>query len=625
MMRPKGQRQLVGDVVDSGCGDVGNGSITSPAELSPTLTSPQTSSERFVISAVVSHLLDVVCANEITAGTQTEDLPSSTKSSNSELVAAILAKLNNPELKLNRRERRALQRELEMAQGIQKSIPAVVESAQHVPAAAATSLTQVDDAEGFCMEFGSSRQRQTGKSGYSTKRQAAVSSEAVQGPPPKVKKVTTTVRETLFKFDEPPTTAFDCVSEPFKCGRLSYVSTSLPVNNFLKLCRFSPSGQHIATTSADNSARIFSLNEDKDELSAAYSIAFSNDGSQLYGGYNACVRIWNTERTGRQLTTIKTWEKQTGGQKSIVSCIAMNKTFDGVYAVATYDGSVGFYSDRSNSLECMFSTEANAITDMHYSNDGQRLFVSPRKSSEILCYDMRNPGALLFKLLRSFNTNQRACFDVDRSGRYLFSGTSEGDLVAFDLMDDAGTKTPVFSRKVAACSVPCKSAFTKAASVSAASSSLSTDKSKEQPKKTADKRVKKPGKENSAEKGKDLSQEKQKKKDSKEKTTTKGDSKEKGSKAKTGSNEKTKAESLLKKTASKQSKIASRKGGVQLHDSASVGSPTIPSTAPTHGPVQKITVEETEAALKKMRPGKATGPDDVAADLWKSKYWYPAE
>uniref|UniRef100_A0A183FKK7 Reverse transcriptase domain-containing protein n=1 Tax=Heligmosomoides polygyrus TaxID=6339 RepID=A0A183FKK7_HELPZ len=29
--------------------------------------------------------------------------------------------------------------------------------------------------------------------------------------------------------------------------------------------------------------------------------------------------------------------------------------------------------------------------------------------------------------------------------------------------------------------------------------------------------------------------------------------------------------------------------------------------------------------LKKMRPGKATGPDDVAAELWKSKFWYPAE
>ncbi|VDP08035.1 unnamed protein product [Heligmosomoides polygyrus] len=26
-----------------------------------------------------------------------------------------------------------------------------------------------------------------------------------------------------------------------------------------------------------------------------------------------------------------------------------------------------------------------------------------------------------------------------------------------------------------------------------------------------------------------------------------------------------------------------------------------------------------------MKRGKATGPDDLAADLWKSKLWYPAE
>ncbi|VDO72580.1 unnamed protein product [Heligmosomoides polygyrus] len=38
-----------------------------------------------------------------------------------------------------------------------------------------------------------------------------------------------------------------------------------------------------------------------------------------------------------------------------------------------------------------------------------------------------------------------------------------------------------------------------------------------------------------------------------------------------------------------------------------------------------ITVEETEATLKKMKPGKATGLDDLAADVWKSKLWYPAE
>ncbi|VDP23442.1 unnamed protein product [Heligmosomoides polygyrus] len=39
--------------------------------------------------------------------------------------------------------------------------------------------------------------------------------------------------------------------------------------------------------------------------------------------------------------------------------------------------------------------------------------------------------------------------------------------------------------------------------------------------------------------------------------------------------------------------------------------PTVPSADPIHGPVHKATVEETEAALRKMRPGKAAGPNDL--------------
>ncbi|XGW23902.1 hypothetical protein V3C99_005819, partial [Haemonchus contortus] len=52
--------------------------------------------------------------------------------------------------------------------------------------------------------------------------------------------------------------------------------------------------------------------------------------------------------------------------------------------------------------------------------------------------------------------------------------------------------------------------------------------------------------------------------------------------------------------------------------------PAIPCAPPVHGPVQRITVNETITALKKMKSGKASGPDDVAADLWKSKGWNPA-
>ncbi|VDO18747.1 unnamed protein product [Heligmosomoides polygyrus] len=36
-------------------------------------------------------------------------------------------------------------------------------------------------------------------------------------------------------------------------------------------------------------------------------------------------------------------------------------------------------------------------------------------------------------------------------------------------------------------------------------------------------------------------------------------------------------------------------------------------------------MSEIEAALKKMKSGKATGPDDLPDDLWKSKSWCPAD
>uniref|UniRef100_A0A7I4YDH8 Reverse transcriptase domain-containing protein n=1 Tax=Haemonchus contortus TaxID=6289 RepID=A0A7I4YDH8_HAECO len=39
---------------------------------------------------------------------------------------------------------------------------------------------------------------------------------------------------------------------------------------------------------------------------------------------------------------------------------------------------------------------------------------------------------------------------------------------------------------------------------------------------------------------------------------------------------------------------------------------------------KRITVDETITALKKMKSGKATGPDDLVAVLWKSKGWNPA-
>lgn len=53
--------------------------------------------------------------------------------------------------------------------------------------------------------------------------------------------------------------------------------------------------------------------------------------------------------------------------------------------------------------------------------------------------------------------------------------------------------------------------------------------------------------------------------------------------------------------------------------------PAVPFASPVYGLVKKVTVSGTEAALRKMKLGKATGPDDLPADLWKSKGCWPVD
>lgn len=45
--------------------------------------------------------------------------------------------------------------------------------------------------------------------------------------------------------------------------------------------------------------------------------------------------------------------------------------------------------------------------------------------------------------------------------------------------------------------------------------------------------------------------------------------------------------------------------------------PPIQSAHPVSGPVMPITTAEMEAAIKKMKNGKTTGPDDIPIEAWK--------
>ncbi|KAH7698530.1 WD repeat containingantisense to TP53-like protein, partial [Aphelenchoides avenae] len=294
------------------------------------------------------------------------------------------------------------------------------------------------------------------------------------------------------------------VRDCFNCGTAPNFGFSKRVeeNNYVRSCKWSSNGKWLATESEDRIARIFRLEDPPaesvslasqvslgdlvydtqwhpslelfattakfhpiklwrpdggceltfrginhlDELTAAYSLGFSLDGRRLYAGYYKTIRIFDLDRPGRQTREIRTFEKGGIGQKAILSCFAMCPTFDGVYAVGSFAGNVGLYSDRTDSCDCLFPTRNEGVTLMEYSADGNYLYVGYRKDSVIQCFDLRFPGQVLHNLERPATTNQRIFFQIDPYDRYLFSGSSTGEVLIHDLKEarpSADLKEPV--------------------------------------------------------------------------------------------------------------------------------------------------------------------------------------
>jgi len=82
---------------------------------------------------------------------------------------------------------------------------------------------------------------------------------------------------------------------------------------------------------------------------------------------------------------------------------------------------VGLYKDGPL---CSFKT-ANGVTQIEFSPCGNKIFSTVRRGSEFLCWDLRNPGTVLYSLEnRQSDTNQRIHFDISYSGEEVISGNS---------------------------------------------------------------------------------------------------------------------------------------------------------------------------------------------------------
>ncbi|XP_036452399.1 telomerase Cajal body protein 1 [Colossoma macropomum] len=238
--------------------------------------------------------------------------------------------------------------------------------------------------------------------------------------------------------------SWDLLSEMSPVLRMTEGDTIYDYCWFPKMSSLDPDTCFIASSSRDNPVHIwdafygdlratFRPYNHLDELTAAHSLCFSPDGSQLYCGFEKTVRVFYTERPGRDCEERPTVVKK-HGQSGIISCMAFSPS-QAVYACGSYSRTVGLYSCEDGSqLALLPQRHHGGVTHLLFSPDGYHLYTGGRKDPEILCWDLRDPGRVLFSLPRTINTNQRIYFDLDLSGRYLVSGDTEGMMSVWDTL-----------------------------------------------------------------------------------------------------------------------------------------------------------------------------------------------
>ncbi|XP_021939349.1 telomerase Cajal body protein 1 isoform X2 [Zootermopsis nevadensis] len=173
-----------------------------------------------------------------------------------------------------------------------------------------------------------------------------------------------------------------------------------------------------------------------DEVEAAHSLAFSPSGEKLYCGFKNSIRIFNTNNPGRQCETrnLKQSSFSSQRQTGIISCICVNPAMPDIYVVGSYTKSIGVYSEPNGSVLCLLLGHSGGITHLQFSPDGTKLLSGGRKDSEVICWDIRNPGTVLFSVQRDVATNQRMYFDITPDSRYLVSGNTNGCVSVWDML-----------------------------------------------------------------------------------------------------------------------------------------------------------------------------------------------
>jgi len=162
-----------------------------------------------------------------------------------------------------------------------------------------------------------------------------------------------------------------------------------------------------------------------DELSHAFSVAVAQDGESIFCGLKGEIRQFDVARPGRE-----SWTHELPGQTGIISSIAVHPSMP-VLAAGCYNKTTGLYS-VDGQLLCLLTGQAGGVTQVLFSRDGSTLFTGARKDGEIICWDLRQPGKVLFTAQREAATNQRIQLCNSPCGQFLLSASTDGSVRVWD-------------------------------------------------------------------------------------------------------------------------------------------------------------------------------------------------
>lgn len=127
------------------------------------------------------------------------------------------------------------------------------------------------------------------------------------------------------------------------------------------------------------------------------------------------LQVWDLERPGRPMERRKTnkgRDRSAAGIDGLISCFAFPNDNGNVFAVGSYSGQVAAYTRENSRVVFKANAQRAGVTQITYSECGRFLWAGGRRSSELLCWDVRagSDSVPLWRVPRVCKSNQHIQF-----------------------------------------------------------------------------------------------------------------------------------------------------------------------------------------------------------------------